>query len=74
MPAKLHRYRLNVSEVKKVKWGVNAGVKLCAEIKPGLSLTLTPQLFATRNPGLIGYAQRKPYVIKTLSLGVQYSL
>ena len=74
VPAKLHRYRLNVSEVKKVKWGVNAGVKLCAEIKPGLSLTLTPQLFATRNPGLIGYAQRKPYVIKTLSLGVQYSL
>lgn len=75
VPAKLHQYRLTVSEKKKVKWGVNAGVKLCADIKPGLTLTLTPQLYAvTRNPGLVGYTQRKPFIIKTLSLGVQYSL
>ncbi len=73
--AKMHRYELTVNEDTDVKWGINAGVKLGYNIKPGLTVVLTPQLYAFRhNPMLVGYQQSKPYFVKSLSLGVQYSL
>lgn len=75
VPANMHRYDLTVNEDTDCKWGVNAGVKLSFNLKQGLALTLTPQVYAFRhNPMLIGYQQSKPYFIKSLSLGVQYSL